>query len=153
MGLHGCTVCFLTNSIFRFSLAPPTLSSIQEMQVKGVLISSSSVMMARKWPMSAYSAVPLKPARAKAWWAASGASKERNTRLEPCRATFSNAKNPHAVSKVNHDQPVCPSTLSLNNGPSSISARNPAHDPCKPKIARVAAKHQNTCTQTRITSR
>ena len=123
---------------------PRTFSNIQDMQVNGVLISSSSVTIGRKWPSVSHTTVPTYPARAKKWCVASGRSNDRNATLEPWRATFSNTKKPVAVRTLNHDQSSCPLTLSLANAESSVRVRRPATVLWIPNAARVAARFQKT---------
>lgn len=121
-----------------------TFSSIQDIQVNGVLISSRRVTMGRKWPRESHTTAPTYPDRAKKWCVASGRSNDQNTTLEAWSATFSNAKKPVAVSTLNHDQSSWPLTLSLVIEESSVRARRPATVLWIPNTARVAARFQKT---------
>lgn len=129
---------------YLWQFPPPTFSNIQDIQVNGVLISSSSVTIGRKWPEESHTTAPAYPDRAKKWCVASGRSNVQNTTLEAWSATFSNTKKPVAVRTLNHDQSSWPPTLSLDNSESSVRARRPATVLCIPNTARVAARSQKT---------
>lgn len=124
--------------------AQPAFSNIQDIHVNGVLISSSSVTIGKKWPRESHTTAPAYPDRAKKWCVASGRSNDQNTTLEACNATFSNKKKPVAVRTLNHDQSSCPLTLSLVNAESSVNALRPATVLWMPNAARVAARFQKT---------